>query len=89
MAMRVNKLNARREFFRVSLKEIIQEVGKLRKGVDYTGDIIWTEDALATQWKESRDIESSPEKLEKWLKREQDKSRRLPEPDAPSNFDEA
>lgn len=70
MAMRVNKLNTRREFFRVSLKEIMQEVGKLKKGEDYIGDINWTEAARATQWKETRDIESSPEKLEKWLARQ-------------------
>ncbi len=70
MAMRVNKLNTRREFFRVSLKEIMQEVGKLKKGEDYIGDINWTEQARATQWKETRDIESSPEKLEKWLARQ-------------------
>jgi hypothetical protein len=88
MAMRVNKLNARKEFFRVSLKEIMQEVGKLKKGEDYAGDIIWTEEARATQWKESRDIESSPEKLKKWLRSEQAKARRSPELDAIASFDD-
>jgi len=87
MAMRVNKLNARREFFRVSLKEIMREVGKLKKGEDYTGDINWTEEARAAQWKESRDIESTPEKLKKWLASEQAKSRRSPGLDAIASFD--
>ena len=87
MAMRVNKLNSRREFFRVSLKEIMQEVGKLKKGEDYIGDITWTEEARAKQWKETRDIESSPEKLQKWLGSEQAKFRRSPDLNAAS-FDE-
>jgi len=88
MAMRVNKQNRRKEFFRVSLKEIIQEVGKLKKGEDYTGDINWTEEARATQWRETRDIESSPENLEKWLRIEQAKARLSPESNTASSLDE-
>lgn len=87
MAMRINKLNTRKEFFRVSLKDIMQEVGKLEKDVDYIGDINWTEEARATQWKETRDIESNPEKLQKWLGNEQAKFRRSSDLNA-SNFDE-
>jgi hypothetical protein len=89
IAKRVNKQNSRKEFFRVSLTEIRQEVEKLREGKDFTGSVNWTEEARATQWKETRDIESSREKLEKWLRSEQAKARRSPEIDAASSFDEA
>jgi hypothetical protein len=89
LAKRVNKQNSRKEFFRVSLKEIMQEVGKLKKGEEYIGDIQWTEEARAAQWKETRDIESSPEKLEKWLRAEQARNGRSPEFDAVTSFEDS
>ncbi len=70
VAKRVNKQNSRKEFFRVSLTEIRQEVEKLKEGKDFTGRVNWTEEAHATQWKETRDIEGNQEKLEKWLRNE-------------------
>jgi hypothetical protein len=64
---RINKMNMRKEFFRVSLQEIQREIEDLKEGEDYTRKI-WTEEARATQWKESRDIESDPKKLQNWLR---------------------
>lgn len=64
---RVNKMNMRKEFFRVTLTEIQREIETLREGEDYARKT-WTEEARATQWKESRDIESDPKKLQNWLR---------------------
>ena len=75
LARQVNKINSRKEFFRVSLKEIREEVEKLKQVEDFTVKG-WTELAAATQYRESLDIESNPEKLEKWLKREDDETDR-------------
>jgi len=82
IANRVNKQNSRKEFFRVSLKDIRQEVEKLKAGEDYTGSIIWTEEARATQWRETCDIESNPKKLQDWLRNSA--SRKL----GPDSFDD-
>jgi hypothetical protein len=64
---RVNKMNMRKEFFRVSLTEIQREIENLKEGEDYSRKQ-WTEEARAKQWKETRDIESDPKKLQKWLR---------------------
>jgi multidrug efflux pump subunit AcrA (membrane-fusion protein) len=64
---RVNKMNMRKEFFRVSLTEIQREIEKLKEGEDYTRKQ-WTEEARAKQWKETCDIESDPQKLHNWLR---------------------
>ncbi len=70
LRMQVNKVNSRKEFFRVTLKDIREEVDRL--GTDERFTVIhWTELAAATQYRESRDIESDPEKLDKWLKRQE------------------
>lgn len=91
LAMQVNKMNARKEFFRVSLAEIRQEIEKLKQGEDFTLKA-WTEKAVATEYKESLDIESDPQKKEKWLARQkafadrqlQLDTLRIPNPDVPS-----
>ena len=70
LAVQLNKINCRREFFRVSLKQIREEVDRLAKNETFTVTH-WTELATATQYRESLDIESNPQKLEKWLKRQQ------------------
>lgn len=69
LAMQVNKMNARKEFFRVTLAEIRQEMEKLKKGEDFTVKV-WTEMAVATEYKETQDIENDPQKKEKWLARQ-------------------
>lgn len=69
LAMQVNKINARKEFFRVTLTDIRQEIDKLKQGEDFTVKA-WTELAVATEYKDSLDIESDPEKKEKWLSRQ-------------------
>jgi hypothetical protein len=69
MAMQVNKINARKEFFRVSLTGIHQEIEKLKQGEDFTIKE-WTDKAVATEYKESFDIENDPQKKEKWLARQ-------------------
>jgi hypothetical protein len=81
---RVNKMNMRKEFFRVSLTEIQQEIEKLKEGEDYTRKT-WTEEARAKQWKESRDIESDPKKLQDW---ERTSARRKLGPDSFEDQDE-
>jgi len=69
MAMQVNKLNPRKEFFRVSLTDIHQEIERLKQGEDFIVKA-WTELAIATEYKESLDIDSDPGKKEKWLTRQ-------------------
>lgn len=66
---RMNKINPRKEFFRVGLKEIRQEVEKLEQGKDFTG-VTWTEKARAQQYYDSLDIDQRPETREKWLEAE-------------------
>jgi len=85
---RVNKRNPRKEYFRVSLKEIRQEVEKLKQDADYTGEIKWTEEAAATQWRESQKIDNDPQELEKWHRIEQAKAGRSKEFDNLSSLDE-
>jgi hypothetical protein len=53
----------------VSLAEIRQEIEKLKQGEDFTVKV-WTEKAVATEYKESLDIENDPQKKEKWLARQ-------------------
>jgi hypothetical protein len=67
--MQVNKMNMRKEFFRVSLTDIHQEIEKLKQGEDFTIKE-WTDKAVATEYKESLDIENDPQKKEKWLARQ-------------------
>jgi hypothetical protein len=69
LAMQLNKMNSRKEFFRVSLAAIHAEVEKLKQGEDFTVKL-WTETAAATEWRESQDIDSDPQKREKWLARQ-------------------
>ena len=68
--MQVNKINSRKEFFRVTLNEIREEVDKLKQGEDFTVTR-WTDLAEATEYRESLDIQSDPQKMEKWLKRQE------------------
>ena len=70
LAMRMNKINPLKEFFRVGLKEIRQEVEKLEQGKDFTGTVVWTERASAQQYHESLDIDQHAETKEKWLEAE-------------------
>jgi len=69
MASQVNKMNPRKEFFRVNLTDIRQEIDGLKQGEDFTVKI-WTEMAVATQYKDSLEIENDPVKKEKWLARQ-------------------
>jgi hypothetical protein len=69
--MRINKINLRKEFFRVSLDDIRQGVVKLEHGKDFNGTVTWTEKAKAQQYYDSLDIEHDPQAKEKWLKRAQ------------------
>jgi len=70
LALQVNKINSRKEFFRVSLTDIHQEIEKLNQGNDFTIKI-WTEKAIATEYRDSLDIENDPQKKENWVKRQQ------------------
>jgi hypothetical protein len=70
LALQVNKINVRKEFFRVSLTEIRREIDKLKEGQDFTVKI-WTDKAVATEYRDSLDIENDPQKKENWVKRQQ------------------
>jgi hypothetical protein len=69
LAARMNKINLRKEFFRVSLNDIRQMVEKLEHGKDFHGAVTWTEKAKAQQYYESLDIDHDPEVKDKWFKR--------------------
>jgi hypothetical protein len=71
LAMRINKINLRKEFFRVSLDDIRQRMLKLEQGKDFNGTVTWTEKAKAQQYYDSLDIEHDSQAKEKWLKRTQ------------------
>jgi F0F1-type ATP synthase membrane subunit b/b' len=70
LALQVNKINSRKEFFRVSLADIHQEIEKLNEGEDFTIKV-WSEKAIATEYRDSLDIENDPQKKENWIKRQQ------------------
>ena len=69
LGARINKINLRKEFFRLGLNEIRQAVEKLEQGKDFNGAVTWTEKAKAQQYYESVDIDRDPEVRAKWLKR--------------------
>jgi hypothetical protein len=70
LAMQINKVNSRKEFFRVSLKDVRAEVDRLSQAEPLTV-AHWTETAEAIQYRESLDIESDPEKFQRWLARQE------------------
>ena len=53
----------------MSLAEIHQEIEKLKQGEDFTIKE-WTDKAVATEYKDSLDIEKDLEKKAKWLARQ-------------------
>jgi hypothetical protein len=69
LATRMNKVNLRKEFFRVGLNDIRQAVEKLELGKDFIGTVTWTEKARAQQYYDSLDIDHDAEVKDKWLKR--------------------
>jgi hypothetical protein len=69
LPMRMNKINLRKEFFRVGLNDIRQAVEKLEQGKDFLGTVTWTEKSKAQQYYDSLDIEHDPQAQDKWLKR--------------------
>jgi hypothetical protein len=71
LAARMNKVNLRKEFFRVRLGDIRRAVESLEQGKDFTGTAIWTEKAKAQQYYDSLHIETDAQAKEKWLKRAQ------------------
>ncbi len=70
LAKQVNKVNSRKEFFKVPLKDLRDEVDRLCQSETCT-ITHWTETAEATQYRESLDIEGDQEKMQKWLKRQE------------------
>ena len=70
LPLQLNRINSRKEFFRVSLVDIHGEVEKLNQGEDFTVKL-WTEKAIATEYRDSLDIENDPQKKENWVKRQQ------------------
>lgn len=66
---RMNKVNMRKEFFRIDLVDIMREVETLEHGKDFSGSVIWTEKARAHQYFESLSIEKDPDARKKWLDR--------------------
>jgi len=70
LSRQLNKINNRKEFFRVSLAEIRAELDKLKPGVDFTVRE-WTDKAVATEYMESLEIENNPRRKDLWMKRQQ------------------
>lgn len=70
----MNKVNHRKEFFRVSLKEIREEMEKLSEKLGVTTGVHWTMTAVAKQYRESLAIEKAikdnPAEREAWIKRQ-------------------
>jgi hypothetical protein len=68
--MQMNKVNHRKEFFRVSLKEIREEIERL----GLTTGVHWTMTAEAKEYRESlaieRAIKDDPATREAWIKRQ-------------------
>jgi len=73
LAARLNKKNFHKEFFKVDLKSIRQEVEKLVHGIDLAEPPQWrtTEAGKVVEWQESRNIENDPVLKAKWLATEQ------------------
>ena len=66
---RMNRVNLRKEFFRVPLDEIRSFVASLELGKDFLGQVAWSEKARAQQYYDTLDIERDPVAREKWLRR--------------------
>jgi hypothetical protein len=66
---RINKINLRKEFFRITLNDIRSRVESLEQGKDYLGSVTWSEKAKAQHYYDSLDIERDPAAREKWIKR--------------------
>ena len=69
LATQINKVNSRKEFFRVTLKEIREELDRLTQ-IEPLTIVHWTDTAAAAQYRETLDIEGDPQKLQKWLTRQ-------------------
>lgn len=69
LPLRVNKINLRKEFFRVTLKDIRSCVDSLELGKDLLNAVTWTERATAQQYYDSLNIERDAAAREKWLQR--------------------
>ncbi len=76
LAMRINKINLRKEFFKVSLGDVRQGVMKLEQGKDFKGTITWTEKAKAQQYYDSLRYEHDSQAKGQWLKQAQLKAER-------------
>jgi hypothetical protein len=66
---RINRINLRKEFFRVSLGEIRRRVESLEEGKDFLGTVVWSEKSRAQQYYDSLDIERDSAARQKWLNR--------------------
>ena len=69
LTRQVNKVNSRKEFFRVSLEDIRKELDRIGQSEPLT-IAHWTDVAAATHYRESLEIEGDPQRLEKWLARQ-------------------
>jgi len=76
LAVRINKINLRKEFFKVSLVDVRQGVMKLEQGKDFKGTITWTEKAKAQQYYDTLRYEHDSQAKEQWLKQAQLKAER-------------
>ena len=53
----------------MDLTDIHEAVEKLKQGEEFTVKV-WTDKAVATEYKDSLEIEHDPEKMAKWLARQ-------------------
>jgi predicted NACHT family NTPase len=66
----INKVNPRKEFFKVKLSEVKEEIEKL----NITTGVKWTMTSEASEYRQTLAIESAiasdPQQKEKWIKRQ-------------------
>jgi hypothetical protein len=74
----VNKNNFRKEFFRVSLQEIRTTVERIKgEGLFFEIKRDWIEKAPALDFYQSRKIETNPDEMVSWRKRQEERANRL------------
>jgi hypothetical protein len=69
LSLQMNKINSRKEFFRVPLADIHRELECLKQGEDFTVKV-WTEAAIAREYRDTLEIENDPLKKQSWLQRQ-------------------
>lgn len=68
LSVQVNKMNSRKEFFRIDVAELKTYLEQLREKFEFTVES-WEEEVPASDYRETLAIEQDPSKREEWLGR--------------------